>query len=643
VSNDKHPPADETPTLVGDFFFRHLVESLRDYAIIMLSPAGLIEYWNAGAQQLKGYAPDEAVGRHFSMLYTAAAIEAGWPDEELRRAASSGRFEDEGWRRRKDGSLFWANVIIHARYGADGKLIGFSKITRDLSVRRRYEQQLQDSEQNLRLMIEGVKDHAIFYVDESGRIASWNAGAQRLLGYRSEEAVGLDTSVLYADSDRAASAPEADLATARQVGFVQTTGWRLKSDGTRLWTDVTISSLKNDDETLRGFVEVVQDLTERRRIQALEVESRRIHEFIAMLSHELRNPLAPISNSVYVLQRTVSDAPARELIDVIGRQTALLSRLVDDLLDASRIGSGKIQVHLQATDMTAIVMAAVDSLRPSVQDKDHALRIDLEGNPITVPGDSVRLTQVVVNLLSNAIKYTPPGGRISVRLACLHNSAVLKVADSGPGMSAELKQTVFEPFVQGPRDPDRVDSGLGLGLTLVKRVVELHGGSVSILSRPGLGSTFTVALPLSPAAQVPVPTAPEPPRPPPARSTKVLMVDDNRDAAASLAVYLGMLGHQVRVAHSGHEALRLAHAELPDVALLDLGLPGMDGFEIARQIRSTPALSGVRLIALTGYGQDGDREASAHAGFVGHLVKPVDLEQLAQIVAAQSPPAAHKE
>ncbi len=324
---------------------RLLVETVQDYAIFSLDCHGVITSWNRGAQRIKGYTAQEAIGKHFSVFYEPPEVARGWPQEELARATERGRFEDEGWRVRKDGTRFWANVVITAIKDEQGQLLGFSKVTRDLTERRRHEQQLREREESLRLLVEGVRDHAMFLLDAQGRIKVWNAGGQRLLGYDSSEVLERDASMFYPQEDRLAGKPQAELASARSAGHLLVEGWRQRADGTTFWAEVTTTRLDGDGDTPRGFIRIVRDLTERRRAETLEMEGRRLSEFIAVLSHELRNPLAPIRNAVAILDRFTSEPQARWCLDLLGRQIAHMSRLVDDLLDVSRITSGKIRLE----------------------------------------------------------------------------------------------------------------------------------------------------------------------------------------------------------------------------------------------------------------------------------------------------------
>jgi PAS domain S-box-containing protein len=615
---------------------RLLIDGVQDYAIFRLDPHGVITSWNQGAQRIEGYAADEAIGRHFSIFYLPDAVASGWPREELDRAAAAGRFEDEGWRVRKDGTLLWANVIITAIRDELGQLLGFSKVVRDLSERRRQEQRLKESEENLRLLVEGVRDHAMFLLGADGSVASWNHGAQRMFGWEDQDIVGRAVAVLYDEAGRAAGQPQAELASARHAGFFEADGWRLRADGSHVWVHAAFTALPDAQGHARGYVHILRDLSERLRVRELEDEGARIHQFIAMLSHELRNPLAPISNAVRILRRKSESPEVNRCADMIGRQAAHLTRLVDDLLDVSRITSGKIRIQPAALELNTLVQLAAESARPDIEAAGLALDLQLAPQSIFIAGDATRLTQVLANLLSNASKYTPQGGTITVSLQRDNAIATLEVTDTGIGMSDALMERAFDPFVQGSRELARSGGGLGIGLTLVRRIVELHGGQVAVASAgAGKGTRFTVTLPLAvaqpAAAPAPVPVTAAAPAPPGRRH--ILVVDDNRDAADSLAELLRMVGHDVLLAHDGAQALEVAAANHPDTVLLDIGLPGMDGYEVARRLRERPDLARAHLIALTGYGQASDRRATSEAGFEAHLVKPVDFMELERLLA----------
>jgi PAS domain S-box-containing protein len=603
---------------------RLLVDGVQDYAIFTLDTGGFITSWNLGAQRIKGYAAREAIGKHFSIFYSSDDVARDWPQEELRRARATGRYEDEGWRYRKDGSRIWANVVITAIFDEGGKHLGFSKVTRDLTERRRHEN-------NLRLLVEGVKDHAMILLDREARVQSWNAGARRMFGYEEADILGRDNAALYPPDEQSAGRPQADLSAIALMGSLQSEGWRQRADGTKFWADVAVTALSESADETGGFVQIVRDLTETRRVQELESEGRRINEFIAMLSHELRNPLAPVRNAVSILKRFVDKPETVWCADVIERQVGHMTRLVDDLLDVSRVSTGKIRFERKALELNALTQAAADSVRGSVQACGQALSFRASRDPVPIFGDPTRLTQVLVNLLTNAVKYTPDGGAIGVEVDRDATVGTVKVVDTGIGMPEALLQRAFDPFVQGECKLDRAHGGLGIGLTLVKRIVESHGGVVTAASAgAGRGTTMTVSLPLA-ASISPLNPAQHAPATP-CRLASILVVDDNKDAADSLAEFLRLSGHRVSVAHDGERAIEMARTDRPHIVLLDIGLPKSDGYQVARAMRQLPELNGIRLIAVTGYGQDRDRAAALEAGFDSHVTKPVDPDAILRLV-----------
>ena len=607
----------------------HVVGAVRDYAIFMLDADGRVLTWNEGAERIKGYRKEEIVGQHFSKFYDPEAVERGWPTEELRRAAEAGRFEDEGWRVRKDGTRFWANVVITAvRSHAEGPVSGFLKITRDLTERRRNEESLRQSEERFRLLVESVKDYAIFMLDPQGNITSWNPGAERIKGYSAHEIIGQHFSKFYLPEEVEAGKPAAELRTALAYGQVEDDGWRLRKDGTRFWANVVITSIHDHRGEHRGFAKVTRDLTQQRQIELLETAGREMNEFLAMLSHELRNPLAPIRNAVGVIHAAkVQDPTISWARDVIDRQTASLAHLVDDLLDVTRTTLGKIQLRAERTDLGAAAERAVEAVRPLVERRRHRLDVALSQEPLPVKADLVRLTQVFINLLGNAAKYTPAGGVIRLSLEREGHHGVARIADNGIGMRPELLERAFDLFAQGDRALDRGEGGLGVGLTLARKLMTMHGGTVTASSAgPGRGSEFVVRMPLAPAAEEARAAAAE------ERATgagrHVVVVDDNVDSAQTLAMLLQLWGFRATVAHDGPAALGVVAADPPDLVLLDIGLPGMNGYEVVQRLRELPRLAGTPIIAVSGYGQDQDQERARAAGFTEHFVKPLDAEAL---------------
>jgi len=565
-----------------------LIEAVTDYGIFMLDPEGRIISWNSGAQKLQGWRRDEILGRHFSTFYPPDAVASGWPQEELRLARQRGRFEDEGWRVRKDGSRFWANVIITALYGPMGELTGFAKITRDLTERRRHEEELRVSEERFRLLVDSVRDYAIFLLSPEGIVESWNAGAEAIKGYRAEEIVGHDFRQFYTPEDREAGKPDAALATARAQGRVEMEGWRVRKDGSLFWANVVITAVYDPTGELRGYAKITRDMSERRRLEELERSSRRMNEFLAMLAHELRNPLAPIRNAVTIMQlETLASPVLRNCRDVIDRQLTHVTRLVDDLLDVGRLTTGKIKLRKELLRLSDVVARSVETVRPLVSARHHTLEIEQPVEPVYVQGDSTRLSQVLQNLLVNAAKYTPDNGRIELRVDASDGFAYICVKDNGRGISPQDLQRIFQLFVQAESAHSAAsESGLGIGLTLARSLAEMHGGSIEAASAGlGQGSTFTLRLPLgshSGSAES------ERARDEAAGGLRVLVVDDNRDSADSATDVLRLLGNQVESAYNGESAIELARRLRPQMILLDLAMPGMDGYRCANGCWPTP-------------------------------------------------------
>ncbi|MEO6046812.1 MAG: PAS domain S-box protein [Candidatus Kapaibacterium sp.] len=617
--------------------YRLLVEGMKDYAIFMLDPDGYITSWNAGAERIKGYTAGEAIGRHFSMFYSPQKIEEKWPQQELEFARRDGRFEDEGWRLRRDGTRLWANVIITALYDEHGELLGYSKITRDLTERKEHEETLRRSEERFRLLVEGVKDYAIFMLDPDGYITSWNAGAEGIKGYTASEAIGQHFSMFYPREKIEEKWPEQELEFARRDGRFEDEGWRLRKDGTRLWANVIITPLYDKGNRLIGFSKVTRDMTERKRVEELELAEQRMTEFLAMLSHELRNPLAPIRNAVYMMQLKESeDADLAGIRDILDRQVEHITRLVDDLVEVSRVTSGTIRLRREQVDIHAIIARATESSRPFIEARGHRLEIILPNNPILLDGDQTRLVQVFVNLLNNAAKYTPGEGTISVIVEEHGHEMVARVRDTGAGISADLLPNIFDLFTQGERTLDRSEGGLGIGLTLARRIIEMHGGTIKAFSEgAGMGSELLVCLPIIVAETsaagaidmqgVAESTVPEP--------LHVLVVDDNIDAARSMTLYLKAWGYDVRIAHDGPTALAIAAEHRPDVVLLDIGLPGMSGYDVAVELRKLNHGAEIEIVAVTGYGQEEDRRRTREAGIDHHMVKPIDPRVLRTLLA----------
>lgn len=942
---------------------RLLVQGTTEYAIFMLDPEGYIFTWNAGAERLKGYRADEIIGQHFSKFYPQEAIDRGWPAHELKVAKAGGRFEDEGWRVRKDGTQFWANVVITALHDDAGKFVGFSKITRDLTERKKSEENarrlleeaagrraaeensrlIQEQRERLHVTLASIGD-AVISTDAEGRINFLNLVAQELVGWTSEDAtnqnlsdvlqivneetrqpvenpamraltegkiVGLaNHTVLISKEgierpidDSAAPMRDAEgnvigsvlvfrdvseqrgaaqegrknqelLQLIHKIGKIGHWEWNSLTDENKwspeiealyglppggfeggyqgwakllhpddlskaeqdvrrametgeyfsefrvIWPDGSIHWLEtrahvfkdnqdkpvrimgvnmditerkqqeesarflaeasaalagvvdfestlqkvanlavpyfadwstvdvaNDNGSLRrvtvahqdankiamahdlireyppdpqspggpfavlrtGKPEIVGEITDEmlvqrasderhlhliralglksyicvplivsgksfgvltfataesgrsynaadlalaedlahraavaientRLYQALRDNDRRKDEFLATLAHELRNPLAPIRNSLQILKMPrVDAATAQQTRDMMERQVHHLVRLVDDLLDVSRVMRGKIELRKEPAELATIVARAVETAKPLIEVQGHQLNLSVSPESLLLDADPIRLAQVVGNLLTNSAKYSEPNGYIWLTAQREGDQAVLKVRDTGIGIAPDMLPHVFELFVQADHACTKAQGGLGIGLTLVKNLVEMHDGSVEAHSAGlGKGCEFVVSLPLM-SQKTPQPAnagLAEQNQAMPNSGQRLLVVDDNQDAATSLSMLLRLQGHEVRVAHDGPSALEAATTFRPDLIFLDLGMPGMDGYEVARRVRKMPGLEKTILAALTGWGQQEDRRRTTEAGFHHHLVKPPEPKALENLLAS---------
>jgi PAS domain S-box-containing protein len=493
-----------------------------------------------------------------------------------------------------------------------------------------------------RLAVESIDDYAIFTMDPEGRVASWNPGAERLLGYDPEEILGCGVAGFFTPEDREKGVPEAELRTAAHTGRASDDRWHMRKDGTYFFASGITTSLRDAGGTLRGFVKIMRDRTDRKhleeelhhRAEALARADRDKDEFLAVLAHELRNPLAPVFYALRLLDEKPLEDPQRwYLRRIVDRQMRRLARLIDDLLDISRIRTGKVELRKERVELSGAVDHAVELIRPLCEDRGIALSVALPPEPVFLEADATRLEQVLSNLLSNAVKFTQDKGAISIAAERQAREVVLVVKDTGVGIPPDLLPRIFDLFIQGDSSLDRARDGLGIGLTLSRKLVELHGGTIEARSEgTGRGSEFVVHLPVELAAASP---AAEPERAAGSgRALRILVVDDSEDTAETMGTLLEMSGHTIQVAHSGPSALEMAAAFRPDVVLLDIGLPGLDGYQVAQRLREDPAMAGVTLIAASGYGQEDDLRRSREAGIDRHLVKPVDLGELQELLAA---------
>jgi len=494
---------------LGSGLYQLLVESVGDYAIFALDSAGNIVTWNRGAENLKGYEANEIIGRHFSVFYGSEDIELGKPAREIAEAIEFGRVEDEGWRLRKDGTQFWASVVITALRDSTGMLVGFAKVTRDLTERRRAETELRESEERFRLLVEGVRDYGIFMLDIDGRIASWNEGARRIKGYDAEEILGRHFSTFYPEADIESNKPAWELEVAARDGRFEDEGWRIRKDGTRFWANVIITAVRNRSGTLIGFAKITRDLTERRaseetamadarRLAEAEGANRAKSEFLAALSHELRTPLHAIAGYAELMEIGATGSLSDQQLDYLARirrgQKHLLA-IVSDLLNISRIEAGRQSYAVSDVPVPEIIQETIALVTPQADRKGLTVR----GKPcppgLSVRADKVKLDQILINIMSNAVKFTPSGGTIEIECSRIGDHVSFTVRDSGPGIASNQQANIFEPFVQLGRDASVSPDGTGLGLSISRHLARAMHGDISVRSAPGKGSTFILTLP----------------------------------------------------------------------------------------------------------------------------------------------------
>ncbi|CAM3302016.1 sensor histidine kinase [Corallococcus soli] len=484
---------------------RLLIDNVRDYALLTLDLDGRVASWNAGAERIKGYKAEEILGQHFSRFYPAEDVALGKPQLELEIVTREGRFEEEGWRLRKDGSRFWANVVITALRDDQGVLRGFGKVTRDFTERKLTQERLLQSEERFRLLVESIQDYAIYMLDPEGRVSTWNAGAERIKNYRAEEVLGQHFSRFYPPEEVARGKPQRALRVAAEEGRFEEEAWRIRKDGTRFWASVVITALYDPQGTLRGFAKVTRDFTQRKQTQERrELEMLRDavlarDEFLSVASHELKTPLTPLQLKLTSLLRTVEAHPESSLpvarlardLDVARRQVRKLADLIEDLLDVSRISMGQLRLDRTPTDLATLAREVVVRYTPQALQVGSTVEVEA---PDPIPGnwDQTRLEQVLTNLLTNALKYGA-GKPIRVHVRSEAGLALLTVQDEGIGIAPEQQPRVFDRFVRAVSE--RNYGGLGLGLFITQQIVEAHGGIVQVRSTLGQGSSFTVLLP----------------------------------------------------------------------------------------------------------------------------------------------------
>jgi PAS domain S-box-containing protein len=629
--------------------YRKSIEEVKDYAIFMTDAGNRVVRWNLGAERILGYREAEVTGQSASLFFTPEDLARGEHETELAKAAAEGRAEDERWHVRKDGSRFWASGVVTPVREEGGRIIGFTKVMRDMTDRRRLE---EERDRFFKLSMDML---CIAGLD--GYFRRVNPAFEQALGYTAEELLAVPVFDLIHPEDRDATRANYEkLARGEPTTNLEN---RLRcKDGSYRW--VGWSYFPVPEEGLAYGVG--RDMTERRRIHEvlqlradeLEQANRIKDEFLATLSHELRTPLtAMLGWSRLLRSGQLDDAGRERAVQIIERNAEAQSKLIEDLLDVSRIITGKLRLEVQPVALAPVVETVVNGLRPSAEAKLVRLDSFLDHAAGPVTGDSARLQQVVTNLLSNAIKFTPEGGRVEVRLERSEARARIVVRDTGVGISPDALPHVFERFHQADSSNTREHGGLGLGLAIVRHLVESHGGSVLAESPgEGLGAVFTVELPLTAAPEQP----PAPRRhelfseqsrstvaerelfgdPCALEGVRVLLVEDERDTREFLKTILERCGAAVTEAGSAAEALAALEDAKPDVLVSDIGMPGENGYELIKRVRTLPAERGGRVpaVALTAYAGAKDRRRALLAGFHTHLAKPVEPDELLAVVAS---------
>jgi PAS domain S-box-containing protein len=648
VTAQRRAERDKAGQLLTARVLASIVESSDD-AIISKSLTGVIQSWNNGAERVFGYTAEEAIGRHISLIIPEERLAE--EDRIIASLTAGERIEHfETERVRRGGERIWVSLTISPIKDNTGTVIGASKIARDITRQRQAEERahrFSAEAGSANAKLRAFFDQGAMFAgltDPKGTVLEANRLSWEGCGYTRDQIVGKPfwegpwwspSSPLMEQIQAACTRAAAGQLFRQEMPYYI-------ADGSERVVDVTIQPIKDEEGRLLALSLTGTDITDRKRLEQtlrnlaadLSEADRRKTEFLAILSHELRNPLAPISNAVQALRSGRNHGTIQSASKMLERQVGQIVRLVDDLLDMSRITRGNLELRKEQTALAPIVNQAVETLRALYKSTHRELTVTLPPDPVYLDADPARLTQVVGNLLNNAFKFTDKGGRVWLTIEKESNQVVIRVRDDGIGIAAEQLPRLFEMFTQVDTSMERSRDGLGIGLTLAKTLVEMHGGTVEVHS-DGLarGSEFTVRLPTSDETLSP-PTRGTVSEPVPAVGRRVLVVDDNEDSAESLAMLLELEGHETLQAHDGVEAIEAAAHFRPDAILLDVGLPRMNGYEVCRRIREQPWGKDVFLVALTGWGQEEDRRKSEEAGFDTHMVKPPDQETLKKLLAA---------
>ena len=621
--------------------FQLLVTGISDYAIYMLNPEGFINSWNAGAERFKGYVAEEIIGQHFSVFYTEEDRRNGKPARALQTAREQGKFEDEGWRVRKDGTRFWANVVVDPIRDHSGELIGFAKITRDITERKAAEEALRESEERFRLLVQGVTDYAIYMISPTGEITNWNVGAERIKGYKREEIVGSNFAVFYTEEDRAKGMPAQTLKTASEEGRFEQESWRVRRDGTRFWAHVVVDAIRDDEGKLLGFAKVTRDISERKQAaEALERANAALFQSQKMeaigqltggVAHDFNNLLAVLLSSVDVLATRAQNYADIKVLDAMRRAVERGALLTQQLLSFAR----RQPLMVERYDLNTVISSFEAVLRRA---GNSAIEMDIRPahDTRTVLLDAARFEAALLNLVVNARDAMPDGGKLVVAVENVELGAGqvgnlvpgayvrVSVADTGSGMPPAVAARAFEPFFT----TKEVGKGTGLGLSQVYGFIAQSGGDVTIDSEEGKGTTISMYLPViegEPDDVIAVAGA---------RVDTVLIVEDEPDVLDAAGQLFRSIGYEVVTATNGVDAMAMLERRTDiDVLFTDVVMPkGMNGIQLARSARELrPDL---KVILASGYPLPALREQYGRIDDFAFVNKPYRLAELAKVLRA---------
>ncbi|MBW8790647.1 MAG: PAS domain S-box protein [Rhizobium leguminosarum] len=622
--------------------FRLLVDAITDYAIYMLSPEGIVTSWNTGAQRFKGYQPSEILGEHFSRFYLEEDRAAGAPARALATASEDGRFEGEGWRQRKDGSRFWAHVVIDPIRRPSGELIGYAKITRDLTERMAAEKAIRQSEEQFRRLVQGVSDYAIYMLDPDGNVSSWNFGAERIKGYRPQEIIGRHFSTFYTPEDRESGLPEIALGLARTEGRFEREGWRVRKDGTRFWASVVIDVIRDDEGDVIGFAKITRDITEKMETQRALEQAREelfqsqkmeaIGQLTGGIAHDFNNLLMAVLGSLEILKKRMpQDLSLTSLVDNAMQGAQRGAALTQRMLAFSR----RQELHMEPIDVSGLIRGMMDMLSRSL----GPLTVIETSFPVRLPTiltDPNQLEMAILNLVVNARDAMPSGGRIMLRASeeslpsgkgPLSPGRYVRIAviDEGEGMDAKTLEQAITPFFT----TKGVGKGTGLGLSMVQGLVSQSGGRLTMKSSLGEGTTAELWFPVAIVEGATEATADRPQQEENApRRLRIVAVDDDGLVLMNTTLMLEDLGHTVFEAMAGPEALDILRKQQIDLVICDHAMPRMTGAQLAEAIRSEwPEMP---IILATGYAEVPEGAGIANLPRLG---KPFSQAQLAEAIS----------